>query len=83
VSGDVEILRSGKLEHGFSTWNAIRHGGITEVMVSAVGGDDASAILDGIDARVQEAGGAGLKQNGFSTMPTSPPATTAQRTANR
>jgi|TARA_B100000809_G_scaffold266113_2_gene327395 hypothetical protein len=65
VSGDVEILRSGKLEHGFSTWNAIRHGGITEVMVSAVGGDDASAILDGIDARVQEAGGAGLKQNGI------------------
>jgi hypothetical protein len=65
VSGDVEILRSGTLEHGFGTWNAIRHGGITEVMVSAVGGDDAAAILDGIDARVQEAGGAGLMQNGI------------------
>jgi hypothetical protein len=65
VSGDVEILRSGTLEHGFSTWNAIRHGGITEVMVSAVGGDDGAAILDGVDARVKEAGGAGLKQNGI------------------
>jgi hypothetical protein len=64
VSGDVEIVRSGALEHGFSTWNAIEHGGITEVMVSAVGGSDAGAILDGVDARVKEAGGAGLKANG-------------------
>lgn len=64
VSGDVEIVRSGSLEHGFSTWNAIKHGGITEVMVSAVGGNDASAILDGIDARVKEAGGTGLKADG-------------------
>ena len=65
VSGDgVEIIRSGRLEHGFSTWTAIRHGGITEVMVSAVGGDDAGEILDGVDARVKEAGGAGLKADG-------------------
>jgi hypothetical protein len=64
VSGDVEILRSGRLEHGFSTWTAIRHGGITEAMVSAVAGHDAGAILDGVDARVKEAGGTGLKADG-------------------
>ncbi|MBT3345792.1 MAG: hypothetical protein HN712_09730 [Gemmatimonadetes bacterium] len=64
VSGDVEIQRSGTLEHGFSTWTSIKHGGITEAMVSAVGGDDSSAILDGVDARVKEAGGEGLKANG-------------------
>lgn len=64
VSGEVEIVRSGKLADGFSTWSAIKYGGITEAMVSAVGGDDASTILGAIDARVREAGGAGLKQDG-------------------
>ena len=64
VSGDVEIVRSGTLEHGFSTWTAIEHGGITEAMVSGVGGDDSGAILDTIDARVREAGGSGLKTDG-------------------
>ena len=64
VSGDVEIQRSGTLEHGFSTWTSIKHGGITEAMISAVGGDDAAAILDGVDARVKEAGGESLKADG-------------------
>ncbi len=65
VSGDVEIQRSGTLEHGFSTWTSIKHGGITETMVSAVGGDDASVILDTVDARVKESGGEGLKADGI------------------
>ena len=64
VSGDVEIVRSGELSDGFSTWNAIRYGGITEAMLSAVGGDDAATILSTLDARVCEAGGRGLKQDG-------------------
>jgi hypothetical protein len=65
VSGDVEIVRSGNLEDGFSTWNALRYGGITEVMVSAVGGNNAATMLNTIDARVKEAGGSGLKENGI------------------
>ena len=64
VSGDVEIVRSGQLEDGFSTWTAIRHGGISEVMVSAVGGGDSGQVLNTIDARVKEAGGNGLKEDG-------------------
>ena len=65
VSGDVEIVRSGQLEDGFSTWNAISHHGVREVMVSAVAGDDANTQLSTIDARVKEAGGQGLKENGI------------------
>lgn len=65
VSGDVEIIRSGYLEDGFSTWTAIKYGGVTEVMVSAVCGDDANAILTTVDGRIQEAGGAGLKEDGI------------------
>ena len=65
VSGDgVKITRSGELADGFSTWTSIAYGGITEAMVSAVGGDDASTILGAVDARVREAGGQGLKENG-------------------
>ena len=64
VSGDVSIQRSGTLEDGFSTWTAIEYGGITEVMVSAVAGDDSGQMLGTIDGRVKEAGGAGLKENG-------------------
>jgi len=65
VSGDVEIVRSGELADGFSTWTAIQHKGIREVMVSAVGGSDAGEILNTIDARVKEAGGNGLKEDGL------------------
>ena len=65
VSGDVEIQRSGNLEHGFSTWTSIKHGGITEAMVSAVAGNDAASILDSVDERVKQAGGEGLKANGI------------------
>ena len=65
VSGDVEIQRSGTLEHGFSTWTSIKHGGITEAMVSAVAGNDAASILDSVDERVKQAGGEGLKANGI------------------
>ena len=36
-----------------------------EVTVSAVAGDDAGTQLDMIDARVKEAGGQGLKENGI------------------
>jgi len=64
VTGDVEIVRSGELCDGFSTWTAIRYGGITEAMLSAVGGDDAATILSTLDGRVCEAGGRGLKQDG-------------------
>ncbi|MBM3263524.1 MAG: hypothetical protein FJY97_08900 [candidate division Zixibacteria bacterium] len=65
VSGDVEVIRSGYMEHGFSTWNAIRYGGVTEVMVSAVGGNEAGVILNTIDSRIKEAGGNGLKEDGI------------------
>ena len=65
MSGDgVDIKRSGELADGFSTWTSIRYGGITEAMVSAVGGDDAATILGTVDARVREAGGQGLKEDG-------------------
>ena len=65
VSGDVDITRSGELEDGFSTWTAIRYGGVTEVMASAVGGDDAARQLSTLDARIKAAGGNGLKEDGI------------------
>ena len=65
VSGDVRITRSGDIEDGFSTWTAIHYGGVTEVMTSAVGGDDAGAQLSTLDARIREAGGKGLKEDGI------------------
>lgn len=65
VSGDVEIVRSGQLADGFSTWTALRYGGITETMTSAVGGNDAAQILGTVDTRIREAGGTGLKENGI------------------
>ncbi len=64
VSGDVEIVRSGQLEDGFSTWTALRYNGIGEAMVSGVGGTDAGTLLQTIDTRVKEAGGRGLKEDG-------------------
>lgn len=64
VSGNAEIVRSGNIENGFSTWTNIRHQGVNEVMVSAVAGDDASNILDTIDTRIKEAGGQGLREDG-------------------
>ncbi|MXY48393.1 MAG: hypothetical protein F4Y38_03730 [Gemmatimonadetes bacterium] len=65
VSGDVGITRSGDLEDGFSTWTSIHYGGVTEVMTSAVGGDDAGLQLSTLDARIQAAGGTGLKEDGI------------------
>lgn len=64
VTGDVVIDRSGHLADGFSTWTAIRRQGVSEVLVSGVGGDDAETILNAIDAHIKAAGGAGLKENG-------------------
>ena len=64
VSGEVEIVRSGQIEDGFSTWAGLRHHGVREVHVSAVGGSDAGQQLDTLDARIKEAGGAGLKEDG-------------------
>lgn len=64
VSGEVEIARSGQLEDGFSTWTAIRHRGIAEVMASAIGGQDAGAALGTIDARIKAAGGSDLREDG-------------------
>jgi enamine deaminase RidA (YjgF/YER057c/UK114 family) len=64
VSGDVEIVRSGQVEDGFSTWTALKYNGIGDAMISAVGGSDAGAMLNTIDARVKEAGGTGLKEDG-------------------
>ncbi len=64
VGEGVEIDRSGEIVDGFSTWTAIRRSGVTEVMVSGVGGDDAAVILGTIDARVRAAGGTGLKADG-------------------
>ena len=53
---------------GFSTWNSISYGGITEAMVSAVGGDDAATILGTIDECVRQAGGSGLKADGVNVI---------------
>jgi hypothetical protein len=64
VSGDVTIDRSGDIVDGFSTWTAIRRQGVSEVLISGVGGDDADAILTTIDGHVKAAGGAGLIENG-------------------
>ena len=64
VSGEVEIVRSGQIEDGFSTWAGLRHHGVREVHVSAVGGSDAGQQLGTLDARIKEAGGAGLKEDG-------------------
>jgi enamine deaminase RidA (YjgF/YER057c/UK114 family) len=63
VSGEVEIHRSGQLEDGFSTWAGFSHHGVREVQVSAVAGNDAAAQLGTLDARIKEAGGAGLKED--------------------
>jgi enamine deaminase RidA (YjgF/YER057c/UK114 family) len=63
VSGNVEIVRSGERVDGFSTWTALNYGGVTEVMLSAVGGDDAGKMLTTLDERVVEAGGTGLKED--------------------
>ncbi len=65
VSGDVDIGRSGQIEDGFSTWTSIQYGGVTEVMTSAVGGDDAGRQLSTLDARIKAAGGNGLKEDGI------------------
>ena len=65
VSGDVEIVRSGKLEDGFNTWVAATYSGVTEVIVSAAAGDDAGVLLGTLDSRIKEAGGSGLKQDGI------------------
>lgn len=64
VTGTVEIVRSGEIENGHSTWVAIKRPGITEVMISGVGGDNAGAILDTIDTRIRAAGGNGLHVDG-------------------
>ena len=65
VTGDVKITRSGEIEDGFSTWTSIEYGGVTEVMSSAVGGDDAGHMLGTLDARIKAAGGNGLKEDGI------------------
>lgn len=65
VVGDgVQIDRSGEMADGFSTWTAIRRSGVSEAMVSGVGGSDAGEILATIDSRVKAAGGSGLKEDG-------------------
>ncbi len=64
VGDGVEIDRSGEIVDGFSSWTAIRRSGVTEVMVSGIGGDNAAAILETIDGHVRAAGGAGLKPDG-------------------
>ena len=64
VSGDVKINRSGSINDGFSTWTSISSCGITEVIVSGVGGNDAGQMLTSMDASVVEAGGTGLKEDG-------------------
>ena len=64
VTGDIAIDHSGDIADGFSTWTAIRRKGVSEVMVSGVGGDNADAILKTIDKCIKAAGGQGLKENG-------------------
>jgi hypothetical protein len=64
VGKDVKILRSGTIEHGFSTWAAFDRSGVREVMVSGIPGSEAGAILRAIDSRVKAAGGRGLRENG-------------------
>ena len=65
VSGEAEIVRSGETADGFSTWTALKYGGLTEVLLSAAGGDDAGALLGSLDGRIREAGGNGLKEDGI------------------
>ena len=64
VTGDVQIKRSGTIRNGFSTWTSITSGGITEVIVSGVGGNNAAELLTSIDSSVKEAGGTGLVEDG-------------------
>ena len=64
VGEDVTIDRSGDIVDGFSTWTAVRHSGVSEVLVSGVGGDDGNAILNTIDGHVKAAGGTSLKADG-------------------
>lgn len=64
VSGEAEIVRSGEVVDGFSTWTALKYGGVTEVLLSASGGDDAGQILGSLDGYIKEAGGSGLKEDG-------------------
>ncbi|MBT5831771.1 MAG: hypothetical protein HOH77_16405 [Candidatus Latescibacteria bacterium] len=64
VAGDVTIDRSGDIVDGFSTWTAIRRQGVSEVLVSGVGGDNGDTILNTIDGHIKSAGGQGLKENG-------------------
>jgi len=64
VDGDITIDRSRDIVDGFSTWATIRRQGVSEVMVSGVGGDNADTILNAIDGHVKAAGGTGLKENG-------------------
>ena len=64
VSGAAQITRSGALLDGFSPWPSITSRGVTEVIVSGIGGDDAAQILTTIDGHVREAGGTGLKEDG-------------------
>ena len=65
VSGEAEIVRSGETADGFSTWTALKYGGLTEVLLSAAGGDDAGTLLGSLDGRIREAGGNGLKEDGI------------------
>ena len=64
VGKDVSTNRSSEVVDGFATWAAFDRSGVREVMVSGVGGDDAETILGTIDARIKEASGSGLKENG-------------------
>jgi hypothetical protein len=64
VTGDVTIDRSGDIVDGFSTWTAIRRKGVSEVLVSGVGGDNADTLLNTLDGHIKSAGGKGLKENG-------------------
>jgi enamine deaminase RidA (YjgF/YER057c/UK114 family) len=64
VSGEAEIVRSGEIENGHSTWVAIRRPGVTEVLVSGVGGGNAGIVLGTIDTRIRQAGGKGLHADG-------------------
>ena len=65
VSGEAEIVRSGEIVDGFSTWTALKYGGVTEVLLSVEGGDDAGQMLGALDNRIKTAGGNGLKEDGI------------------
>ena len=81
VSGEVEIVRSGQIEDGFSTWAGLRHHGVREVHVSAVGGSDAVSSSTRSTPGLKKPAARVSKRTASSTTPTSSPGPTPRKIA--